>query len=246
MALITELAKIQERLGVRFDDLSLLQRALTHRSYLNEHPEHILEDNERLEFLGDAVLDFVAGAWLYHRFPEMDEGRLTRLRAGLVRTETLAHFARDFELGEVLLLGRGEAGSGGRARPKNLCGAFEAVIGALYLDMGMEAAQAVVEPLLGPALEDMLARAADKDAKSLFQEWSQAALGHTPLYRTVDSHGPDHAKEFTVALTVGSIEISRGIGHSKQVAEQAAARKALEAVESGAIALDQWDIPFGQ
>jgi ribonuclease-3 len=132
IVLMTELNKIQERLDVRFVDLSLLQRALTHRSYLNEHPEHMLEDNERLEFLGDAVLDFVTGAWLYHRFPEMDEGRLTRLRAGLVRTETLADFALKFGLGDALLLGRGEDESGGRLRRKNLCGAFEAVIGALY------------------------------------------------------------------------------------------------------------------
>lgn len=121
---MSELFKLQERLSVQFRDLSLLQRALTHRSYLNEHPEHSLEDNERLEFLGDAVLDFVAGAWLYERFPEMDEGRLTRLRAGLVRTETLAQFARYFRLGDALLLGKGEDDSGGRSRQKILCGAF--------------------------------------------------------------------------------------------------------------------------
>lgn len=235
---MTELYKLQERLSVWFRDLSLLQRALTHRSFLNEHPEHSLEDNERLEFLGDAVLDFVAGAWLYTRFPEMDEGRLTRLRAGLVRTETLAAFARQFRLGDALLLGKGEDDSGGRQRQKNLCGAFEALIGALYLDQGMEAVQAFVEPLLEPALTDMLNRAADKDPKSLLQEWSQAALGETPFYRTVSSHGPDHAKQFTVEVLIGTTVCGRGTGPSKQVAAQAAAQNALAAIEAGEIVFE--------
>ena len=232
---MSDLIKVQERLGIRFEDLSLLQRALTHRSYLNEHPEHTLEDNERLEFLGDAVLDFVAGAWLYHRFPEMDEGRLTRLRAGLVRTETLAEFAQRFRLGEVLLLGRGEDESGGRTRRKNLCGAFEALVGAFYLDQDMEQVREMMEPLFAPALEEILEKTGDKDAKSMFQEWSQATLGLTPAYRTVGSTGPDHAKEFTVAVVIGTVELGRGVGHSKQAAAQAAAQQALEAVETGQV-----------
>lgn len=233
-----DLNKVQERLNIRFRDSSLLQRALTHRSYLNEHPEHTLEDNERLEFLGDAVLDFVTGAWLYHRFPEMDEGRLTRLRAGLVRTETLAAFAQSLRLGDALLLGRGEDESGGRQRLKNLCGSFEALVGALYLDQGMDAVRAFVEPLLEPALKDILDRAADKDAKSLLQEWSQAALGETPIYRTIASHGPDHAKEFTVAVMIGQTECGRGVGHSKQAAAQIAAQQALSAIEAGEIVFE--------
>ncbi|HMM27742.1 MAG TPA: ribonuclease III [Aggregatilineaceae bacterium] len=236
-----DLTKVQERLQVRFSDPFLLQRALTHRSYLNEHPEHMLEDNERLEFLGDAVLDFIAGAWLYHRFPEMDEGQLTRLRAGLVRTETLAHFAQTLRLGDALLLGRGEDESGGRRRISNLCGSFEALVGALYLDQGMEAAQAFAEPLLEPALQDILRRAADKDAKSLLQEWSQAELGQTPIYRTVASEGPDHAKEFTVAVIIGQTECGRGVGHSKQAAAQLAAQQALRAIEAGEIVFDAAD-----
>ncbi len=230
---MSELRHLQDRLGVRFADLSLLQRALTHRSYANEHPEHALEDNERLEFLGDAVLDFVAGEYLYHRFPEMDEGRLTRLRAGLVRTETLARFARRFGLGRALLLGRGEAESGGRTRAKNLCGAFEALIGALYLDQGLNAVRSVMEPLFTPAVEDILNRAADKDAKSLLQEWSQATLGKTPSYRTVASEGPDHAKRFTVEVVIGGRVYGTGRGHSKQAAAQAAAQHALEQVAAG-------------
>lgn len=198
----------------------------------------MLEDNERLEFLGDAVLDFIAGAWLFHRFPEMDEGRLTRLRAGLVRTETLAQFAESLDLGDALLLGRGEDESGGRRRASNLCGAFEALVGALFLDQGMNAAQAFAEPLLSPALDDILSRAADKDAKSMLQEWSQAELGVTPVYRTVASEGPDHAKEFTVAVLVGQTECGRGVGHSKQAAAQLAAQQALAAIDSGEIVFD--------
>ncbi|NDJ77592.1 MAG: ribonuclease III [Chloroflexi bacterium] len=230
--------KTQQQIGITFADLSLLQRALTHRSYLNEHPEHVLEDNERLEFLGDAVLDFIAGSLLYHRFPEMDEGRLTRLRAALVRTETLARFASRFHLGEALLLGRGEDESGGRNRQKNLCGAFEALVGALYLDQGMDAALAFAEPLLAGALEGIMRRSTDKDAKSLLQEWSQATLSITPSYRTVRSQGPDHAKEFTVEVLIGQRVCGEGVGHSKQTAAQFAARNALTSIKEGEIVFD--------
>ncbi|MBI5957244.1 MAG: ribonuclease III [Chloroflexi bacterium] len=235
---MSDLVKIQERLHLRFDNLALLQRALTHRSYLNEHPEQALEDNERLEFLGDAVLDFIVGAWLYHRFPEMDEGHLTRLRASLVRTETLASFAQRFQLGEAMLLGRGEDDSGGRGRRKNLCGAFEALIGALYLDQNMGVVQEFVEPLFVPALDEILRRESDKDAKSLFQELSQAQSGRTPSYQTASIVGPDHAREFTVNVLIGSKIIGQGRGYSKQSAAQAAARDALDAIQSGRITLN--------
>lgn len=235
---MADLRRLQEQMKVKFSDLSLLQRALTHRSYLNEHPEHTLEDNERLEFLGDAVLDFIAGALLYHRFPEMNEGQLTRLRAELVRTETLASFAQQFGLGETLLLGKGEDESGGRTRRKNLCGAFEALVGALYLDQGMEAARVFAEPRFAPALDEIMRRSSDKDAKSLFQEWGQATFGQTPVYRTVSTEGPDHAREFTVEVMIGSTIVGRGTGHSKQVAAQAAARHALEAIDAGDVVFD--------
>ncbi len=172
-----DLTKVQERLQVRFSDPFLLQRALTHRSYLNEHPEHMLEDNERLEFLGDAVLDFIAGAWLYHRFPEMDEGQLTRLRAGLVRTETLAHFAQTLRLGDALLLGRG--GRVGRAGGSEPCGSFEALVARCISTRGWKQPRAFAEPC-GAALQDILRRAAPIKSKCLLQEWSQAELGQTP------------------------------------------------------------------
>lgn len=228
-----DLDQVQERLQVRFRDLSLLLRALTHRSFLNEHPEEACaEDNERLEFLGDAVLDFVAGDWLYNRFPELREGRLTRLRAALVRTETLADFARQCTLGEALRLGRGEEESGGRERQANLCGAFEAFIGAMYLDQGLDAVRAFVHPFFVSALEVILAADLDKDAKSLLQEWSQAHFNLTPTYHTIASSGPDHAKEFTVEVLIGEEVYGRGTGHSKRAAEQKAAHAALEKIDA--------------
>lgn len=210
-----------------FRDPSLLRRALTHRSFANEHPEEVLEDNERLEFLGDAVLDFIVAAFLYHRFPEMREGRLTSLRAALVRTETLARLAAEVGIDRELRLGRGEEESGGRTRPPNLCAAFEAVVGALYLDQGLAAVQAWLEPMLGTVVERVLRAELDKDARSLLQEWSQARLGLTPVYRTVAAEGPDHAKAFTVQVSIGGQVVGEGSGRSKQAAARAAAEAAL-------------------
>jgi ribonuclease-3 len=211
-----------------FRDPSLLTRALTHRSYLNEHPElALLEDNERLEFLGDAVLDFVVGAWLYNRFPELPEGRLTSLRAALVKTEALAEFAIQVGVRDQLRLGKGEAESGGRARTSLLCNAFEAVIGGLYLDQGLEAVQALLYQLLPDEVERIMADERDRDAKSILQEWSQAKHGVTPRYRTVHAEGPDHARQFTIEVHIGENVVGRGVGPSKQIAAQAAASDAL-------------------
>ncbi len=212
--------------GVTFHDQGLLRRALTHRSYLNEHPE-ALEDNERLEFLGDAVLDFLTAVWLYNRFPEMNEGQLTRLRAALVRTEQLAAFACEIGLGEALLLGRGEELTGGRKRPALLCGAFEALIGALYLDSGWETVRAFMEPRLQRAVQAILNRESVVDARSRLQIWAQGEYGETPRYHTVDSFGPDHAREFIVEVSVGGRVRGRGQGRSKQEAAQRAAEDAL-------------------
>ncbi len=231
MTTLPDFEEVQARLNVRFHDLSILRRALTHRSYLNEHPESPLEDNERLEFLGDAVLDFVAGDWLYHRFPEMREGRLTRLRAALVRTETLGHFGRQCGLGQALLLGRGEEESGGRTRVANLCRAFEAVVGAIYLDQGLDAVRQFVLQYFDSALAAILAADSDKDAKSRLQEWSQARLNLTPTYRTVEASGPDHAKEFTVEVLIGDRVYGRGAGPSKQAAAQEAAHAVLQSLQ---------------
>lgn len=213
--------------GLAFADHSLLQRALTHRSYLNEHPEFALEDNERLEFLGDAVLDFFTGEYLYHRFPEMREGRLTSLRAALVREETLARFAQELNLGDYLLMGRGEEESYGRERPATLCAVFEALIGALYLDQGMDAVGELVHPMMDPETARILAYDLDKDPKSLLQELSQGELQLTPSYRTMSIRGPDHAREFTVEALIGGRVYGRGVGRSKRAAAQEAARRAL-------------------
>jgi len=217
--------------GLMFTDHSLLQRALTHRSYLNEHPEFALEDNERLEFLGDAVLDFFIGEYLYHRFPEMHEGRLTSLRAALVREETLARFAQQLNLGDYLLMGHGEVESGGRKRPAILCATFEALIGALYLDQGMRAVSEFVLRLVEPEAARILAHDLDKDPKSLLQELSQGEFQLTPAYRTLAIRGPDHAREFTVEVLLGGRVYGRGVGRSKRAAAQEAAAQALRALE---------------
>ncbi|MBL8162966.1 MAG: ribonuclease III [Anaerolineae bacterium] len=220
---------VQENLGVRFRQVRLLQLALTHRSYRNEHGEDSEDgDNERLEFLGDAVLDFLVGDMLFQRFPEMPEGRLTRLRAALVRTESLASLARVLGLGEHLRMGKGEEGSGGRERLNNLCACFEATVGAIYLDQGVEAVRVFALPRLETVLQQVLAEALDQDARSLLQEWSQAELNLTPAYRTVSASGPDHHKEFIVEVVLGEDVAGRGSGPSKRAAAQAAARDALQ------------------
>jgi ribonuclease-3 len=223
---------IQAQIGVHFHDPSRLQLALTHRSYVNEHGTDE-GDNERLEFLGDAVLSFLVGEMLFQRFPEMSEGQLTRLRAGLVRTESLAGLARALDLGAYLRMGRGERSTGGAERINNLCAAFEALVGALYLDQGLEVVQSFVLPRLETLMPEALAEAFDKDARSRLQEWSQSALNQTPVYHTVSATGPDHNKEFVVQVTIGDRVVGRGAGRSKQSAAQAAADDALRAVERG-------------
>jgi ribonuclease III len=223
---------IAQRLGLRFDDPWLLRRALTHRSYVNEHPE-ALEDNERLEFLGDAVLDFLVGAWLYNHFPEMSEGQLTRLRAALVGNEQLASFASQINLGETMLLGKGEEEGGGRLRPALLGCTFEALIGALFLDQGLEAVHEFVEPFLEEKTQNILNGNSDQDVKSLLQEWSQSQGLGAPTYRTVSAFGPDHDKIFEVEVIIGGEVAGRGEGHSKQAAAKNAARAALISIGSG-------------
>lgn len=215
-----------KKLRLEFSDTLLLSRALTHRSYLNEHPES-LEDNERLEFLGDAVLDFLVGAWLYNRFPEMPEGNLTRLRSALVRTENLAQFARRIDLGSAMLLGHGESEGGGRDRPALLCGTFEALIGAIYIDNGIEAVQAFIAPMLESAVQQILSGNKDKDPKSILQEWAQSQGLGTPYYRTISSFGPDHAKSFEVEVHIGNSVYGSGVGHSKQAAAKTAAEETI-------------------
>lgn len=205
-------------------------RALTHRSYLNENPQ-ALEDNERMEFLGDAVLDFVVGAWLYQHFPEMSEGEMTRLRASLVSTERLGEFGREIEIGRALRMGHGEEESGGRGRTAMLCNAFEALIGALYLDSGILAVDQFINPLLTKATAEIRKSEGDRDPKSELQEWAQGHGHGAPYYKIVGESGPDHSKDFIVEVQVEGKVLGRGEGRSKQSASKAAARQALKQVE---------------
>lgn len=219
-----------ERNVLPIKDILLLNRALTHRSFLNENPE-ALEDNERLEFLGDAVLDYIVGAWLYHHFPEMAEGDLTRLRAALVKTDQLAQFGSQIGIGRALRLGRGEEENGGRKRRAMLCGAFEALVGALCLDAGMEAVETFVAPFLNTAVVEILNNQKDKDPKSLLQEIVQAGGKPAPNYKVVAEDGPDHAKTFEVEVYANGDLLGHGVGSSKHEASMDAAQKALDNLE---------------
>lgn len=225
--------QFQQQHHLQFQNRALLEQALTHRSYLNEQEDDSLRDNERLEFLGDAVLDFVVTRVLFARFPQMPEGELTRLRAALVRTDTLADVAAELEIGEVLFMGHGEELSGGRHRRNLLCDAFEALLGALYIDQGLEAVADFAIPRLIPMVDYILAEGLHIDARSKLQEWSQAEVGITPVYEVIAEDGPDHEKEFTVEVMIGEQIVGQGQGHSKQIAAQAAARSALRALEAG-------------
>ncbi len=221
--------ELASRLNLPFKNMMLLRRSLTHRSYINEHPESI-EDNERLEFLGDAILDFMVGEWLYHRFPEMPEGDLTRMRSALVHTEQLAEFARQLDLGRGLRLGRGEVISGGRSRDALLCDEFEALVGALYLDAGLSSVEKFVYPLLESAAEDIIRNHKTEDPKSMLQEWAQAQGFETPAYITCSVDGPDHSREFEVKVIVNDNITATGRGRSKQSAEKSAARELLKMI----------------
>lgn len=224
---------LQSRLNYEFKDKDLLERAITHRSYLNEHADYTLGHNERLEFLGDAVLSMIASDFLFQRFPTMSEGLMTRLRAALVRTETLADFARKLDMGSVLRMAKGEVESGGRNRNTLLCNVFEAVVGAFYIDSDMATVRRFVLPLFEPVLVDVLATQRDKDAKSLFQEWAQAVFAITPNYRTVSSRPNDPEPVFNVEVLLQQHVVGWGSGRNKQSAEQEAAQHALKTARLG-------------
>ena len=218
------------RLELPFKNLILLTRALTHRSYVNEHQD-ALEDNERLEFLGDAILDFVAGAWLYNQFPELAEGELTRSRSALVCTEQLAEFARSLGLGAAIRLGHGEDQAGGRQKDVLLCATFEAVIGALYLQNDISTIQQFIHPMLEQVNDQIMLSSDSRDPKSRLQEWSQGQKLGIPKYVTVAVSGPDHLRKFELEVQVNGKSFGRGSGHNKQVAERAAAQNALRTIE---------------
>lgn len=228
---------LEARLGHRFADRELLARAMTHRSYANEQRTLPGHDNERLEFLGDAVLDLIIGHQLFRRHPRADEGELSRLRAELVSAPSLARLARELRLAECLLLGRGEERSGGRDRENLQADGLEAVIGAVFLDAGYSAAEAVVSRLFMPLL-DGAALSAGHDFKTRLQELLQARWQLRPVYRLVASSGPDHQRHYEIEVQAAGTVLGRGAGPTKKRAEQDAACGALAR-------LDQEGSPFG-
>lgn len=229
---MSDLDAVQEALGHPFEDLSLLERALTHRSYANEHNT---PDYERLEFLGDAVLQMCSTLLLVDAFPTEQEGELSRLRSKLVRTETLATIARELGLGQALRLGRGEAETGGRSRPSNLADATEAVLGAVYRDAGLQPCLDLVEHWMAPRIATLQrperVKRAWKDPRSRLQELTQSNGGSTPTYKVLERVGPPHSQVFRAAVCVDDAEIGRGEGKSKKTAFAAAAQAALDALE---------------
>ncbi len=222
------IAILQQTLGVSFNKPSLLKQALVHSSHANENPGLAPASNERLEFLGDAVLDMVVAAKLYRDFPNLSEGEMTKIRAVLVRRDTLAKMARALRIGDQLYLGKGEEASGGRGKPANLAGAMEAVIGAIFLDRGSTTSEDFILRLLDTELQRVISRRTGTDYKSDLQELIQAREQQTPAYHVIEATGPDHDRRFTVEVRVGDTVLGRGSGKSKKAAETEAARVTLE------------------
>ena len=220
-----------KRLGIKFSDISLLTRALTHRSFANENPDET-EDNERLEFLGDAVLDFLVGEWLYNHFPEMEEGQLTQMRSALVQASQLADFGRQIGIGRALRLGHGELKGGGNRRTSILCDAFEAFIGALFIHKGIEFVRKFISSFLEPAAEEILRTHKNEDPKSSLQEWAQANGFLPPRYSVIKMSGPDHSRIFEIEVKVNNKVAGVGKGFSKQAAEKEAAMMALSKIKN--------------
>jgi len=220
---------LEQKLGLKFKNKDLLIEAFCHRSYLNEHPEFKLSHNERLEFLGDAVLELIVTEYLYLKYPKKSEGELTNWRAALVNSKILGETANEMGFNAFLLLSKGEEKETGKARQYILANTFEALIGAIYLDQGYEVAKKFVEEnLINKKLPEILEKGLFKDPKTLFQEKAQEKLKITPTYKVLEEWGPEHAKHFLVGVFLGNELIAKGEGSSKQEAEQEAAKNALE------------------
>ena len=226
-----DLEMLQNTLGASFKNISLLEQSLVHRSYLHENPGFRLGSNERLEFLGDAALGLIVAEKLYNDFPDLPEGEMTRLRALLVKQETLAEIAMSLKLGQYLYLGRGEETAGGRSRPSNMAHLLEAIIGAVFVEQGLEPTRRLVLRWLAPRLELAVSGERSVDYKSRLQELAQGKWRITPSYRIVETSGPDHARTFTVEVLLGEEVKGKGRGESKQAAEMEAAREALGSLE---------------
>lgn len=221
------LRDLEEDLGYLFENPALLDQALTHKSYANEAGPG-LADNERLEFLGDAVVDLVVSHLLHQVVPPLSEGEMSKVRAYLVKEDSLERIALTFDLGHYLLLGKGEEQTGGREKPSILADAFEALVAAVYLDGGLDMAFPFVEGIFRPVIAEASTGAMDRDYKTRLQEFCQARYGRAPGYRLVAESGPDHDKTFEVEISVGNRPLGRGRGRSKKEAEQRAAQDALE------------------
>jgi len=225
---LADLAELQKSLGVSFNDLSHLEQALIHSSYLNENPSFAPTSNERLEFLGDAVLGLVIAEKLYLSFPQFSEGEMTRARAALVRRDTLARVARVISLGDFLYLGKGEEASGGRHKASNLAAALEAVIAAIFLDRGLATAKEIILRLFNEEIERAVSQGAGVDYKSQLQELVQAKQQPPPVYELVEAVGPAHDRWFTVEVKISDTVLGKGSGRSKKMAETEAAYSALQ------------------
>ncbi len=217
-----------QRLGLTFNNIDIFAEALTHRSYLNEHKSVTGHHNERLEFLGDAVLELATTHFLFKKFPNKPEGDLTAYRAALVNTQSLAETSEALGVNDMLLFSKGEAKDTGRARQLILANTFEAITGSIYLDQGYDAAEKFIATNIYPKIESIIVNHLWQDAKSQFQEMSQEYRGVTPNYKTTMENGPDHDKRFTIGVFLGEEQIAIGAGKSKQEAEQAAAAAALD------------------
>jgi len=229
---VSDRHELETRLRLKFKDPNLLKQALIHTSYLNENPGIDTGSNERLEFLGDAALGVVVAHQLYVDYPDVDEGKLTELRAHLVRRDTLARAAARFDLGEYLQLGRGEDAAGGRKRPTNLARAYEALVGAIFLDGGLVKARSFIRRSLADEFAKLRQSGMPHDPKSRLQEVIQSKWQTTPSYKLVKAEGPDHARRFTVQVLVGGKSLGSGEGRSKQMAEKAAAQEALKDIDA--------------
>jgi ribonuclease-3 len=228
---LVDLYGLEKKTGITFNDTSLLKQVFIHSSYSNENPEYANLNNERLEFLGDSVLNFVISGKIYQEFPSLPEGKLTEIRVSLIREETLSRIASDLDLGIYLYLGKGEEATGGRGRQTNLADTFEALIGALFLDQGLSKTRDFILRQFNSQLNIIKTGTIAINYKSLLQEFTQAEYAMLPQYQLVKETGPDHDKKFTVRVMLGDRELGSGSGKSKKAAEMEAACWACEALK---------------
>lgn len=224
-----DFTQLEKKLNVKFKNKDLLTQAFVHRSYLNERPDFLLSHNERLEFLGDAVLELIVTEYLFAKYPKKPEGELTNWRAALVNAKELSKIAREIDLNDFLLLSKGESKETGKARQYILADTFEAFIGSLYLDQGYDVCEKFLKKYLIKDLPRIIEEKLFEDAKSRFQEQAQDRLKITPTYKVLDDWGPDHAKNFSVGVFLNKDLVAKGEGSSKQEAEEDAAKNGLEA-----------------